>query len=70
LPREREKLEGKMGSLTEGFMGRCDGEERPAAERKKWCWSELIDVGLGARRRGDGVGNDYGAVWRGQGSLL
>jgi hypothetical protein len=25
-----------MGSLTEGFMGWCDGEERPVAERKKW----------------------------------
>jgi hypothetical protein len=51
-------------------MGWCDGEERPTAERKKWCWSELVDVGLGARRRGDGVGDGYGAVWRGQGSLL
>jgi hypothetical protein len=25
-----------MGSLTEGFTGWCDGEERPVAERKKW----------------------------------
>jgi hypothetical protein len=25
-----------MGSLTEGFTGWCDSEERLAAERKKW----------------------------------
>jgi hypothetical protein len=25
-------------SLTEGFTGWCDGEERPAAERKKGQW--------------------------------
>jgi hypothetical protein len=35
-PRKGEKREGMMGSLTEGFTGWCDGEERPAAERKKW----------------------------------
>jgi hypothetical protein len=39
-------------------------------EAKLWWRSELVGTGLGARRRGDGVGDGYGGVWRGQGSLL
>jgi hypothetical protein len=42
----------------------------PGDEAKLWRRSELIGVGLGARRRGYGVGDGYGGVWRGQGSLL
>jgi hypothetical protein len=31
-----------MGSLTKGFTGWCDGEERLAAERKKWRQWSLV----------------------------
>jgi hypothetical protein len=47
--------------------GRSSG---PGDEAKLWRQSELIITGLGARRRGDGVGDGYDGVWRDQGSLL
>jgi hypothetical protein len=31
---------------------------------------ELVGAGIGAQRRGDRVGDGYGGVWQGQGSLL
>jgi hypothetical protein len=50
-PWEHLEKEGAEGNLTEGLTGWCDGEERPAVDRKKWRRSELVGAGLGGQRR-------------------
>jgi hypothetical protein len=58
---------GEPHQLRGLAAGRPSGSDDEAKLRR---WSELIGTGLGARRRGDGVGDGYGGVLRGQGSLL
>jgi hypothetical protein len=69
-PREHLEKEGAEGNLTVGEGGQHGGGVRPAMMDQNGGGLELGGVGLGARRREDGVGDGYGGVWQGQGSLL
>jgi hypothetical protein len=69
-PWEHLEKEGAEGNVTMGEGGHHRGGARPATMDQNGGGLELGGAGLGAWRRGDGVGDGYGGVWQGQGSLL